>query len=111
MKNILVIGSSIGAGILIGIAISKIFSSSSPKLKGNAFTQYDNRLPVLNFEIDGKKIDYIDGGSGAGAIDDNIWSYTRFDRDYLVSAFNSKTRKASAIVLKRPANMGTEKTS
>ncbi len=103
MKKTIETGLYIGAGLIIGIIISKMFDSS-PKIKVNPFTKRENNnLPVLNFEIDGKRVESIDGdGNGSGGVGENDWVYTKVGNNYIISAFNTKTGKASSVVVPKP---------
>ncbi len=112
MKNQNVILGVVG-GILAGYVIHGILSNlGRPHLKVNPITANEkNGLPVLNFEINGKAIEDIDGeGRGFGSIGDVTWSYVRDGKNYLISAFDTKTLKSSSAVAVRPSNIGIVKT-
>ncbi len=110
MKNQNLILWGVG-GLVVGIVIANIMKSS-PHLKVNPITANPNNgLPVLHFEINGKSVEDIDGqGRGFGSVGDVTWSYTRDGKNYIITAYDTKTLKSSSAIAVRPSNIGTEKT-
>ena len=113
MKNIVLL---VGAGIAAGYLLCEAQNMGKPKIKLLPFTENSaNGLATLNFEINGEKQEVIltkDGVSGApGSKGEITWNVDMNSlKNITISAYNEKTKKASAVFTVLPTGMSLVKT-
>ncbi len=101
------------SSFILGWSISKI---GKPNIKLLPFTSNENNgLATLNFEVGGRSWDVIlskDGvGSPLGSIGDITWNVNMNSlKNITISAYNEKTKRASAIYTQLPTGMSLIKT-
>ncbi|MFA6569647.1 MAG: hypothetical protein WCT77_00210 [Bacteroidota bacterium] len=104
----------VGASLLVGYALSLLQNIGKPRIKLLPFTEHENGLSVLNYEINGIKEYAIlsnDGISGSLGTDGNTtWMVDMNSlKNITISAYNKKTKKASAVYTVLPDGMSLVK--